>query len=307
MKKTFIYGLKEINTDVIRYVGKSNNPNRRKLEHIRDANKNKNHKCYWINKVINSGSKIEVVILEEVYDYEWEEKEVFWIKKLKDNLTNSCDGGLGGRSGHISFLLTYSELKEILKKNYPFIKTSKDYINFFKGKNELHLIPKDPYQYFKKTQEWISWGDFLGTGNISVNIKSGKFLSYEETKSWVNENLPHIKTAYDWNEYIKNNELPEFITKKPQRLINSNEKFSFKKFLNADAKKKRDPKNIFLDYDQAKNYIKNEIKIKINSVSEWRDYRKNDVIIKTLIPSNASEYYKKSNTWVSWYDFLSLK
>jgi hypothetical protein len=304
MKKTFIYGLREINTTTIRYVGKANNLIRRKSEHIRDAKKNKTHKSYWINKVINSGSGIEIIVLEEVNENNWQEREVFWIKLLKENLTNVCEGGIGGK-GTSKFILNYHELKDIINNKYPYIKTRKDYINFFKGKNDLTLIPKDPYQYFKKSDEWVSWCDFLSTNNISVNVKSNKFLSYNDTKDWVNKTLPHINTAYDWVEYIKKNELPEFITKKPQRLFNDNKKFSFKDFLNSTSIKKRKNLNNFLKYSDAKTYINDNICIEnVKSVSTWLKYHKNS-ILKDTIPYNAMTYYKKTGEWVSWNDFLS--
>lgn len=304
MGKLFIYGLKEVGTSTIRYVGKTDNLNRRKNEHIRDSKKSKTHKTFWINKVINSGSEIEIVLLEEVNNDNWQNREIFWIDLLKENLTNSCAGGLGG-STYTKFTFNYQELKDIMKNNYPFIKSRNDYVNFFKGKNEFDLIPKDPYQYYKKTNEWVSWSDFLNTNNVSVKIKSNNFLSYSETKKWVNKNLPNIKSASDWFEYIKYNELPYFITKKPQRLIKEDgSKFTFKDFLNQKTKKIV-IKNNFLSYDEAKSYIKNNINVKFNSVSSWLDYHKKNQDIKKIIPYDAMTYYKKNNTWVSWVDFLS--
>jgi hypothetical protein len=43
-------------------------------------------------------------------------------------------------------------------------------------------IPTNPNNTYKKQGTWISWGNFLGTNNISVVIKSQSFLSPKEAK-----------------------------------------------------------------------------------------------------------------------------
>ena len=52
MKKTFIYGLFSDSDKVIRYVGKSDNPEYRLKRHIYQRNDSKTHKNNWINKLI---------------------------------------------------------------------------------------------------------------------------------------------------------------------------------------------------------------------------------------------------------------
>jgi hypothetical protein len=303
MKKTFIYGLVEAGSTVIRYVGKSDNPKTRKTEHIREAKKNKKtHKCYWINNVIENGSKIDFIILEEVDINKWEEREIYWIDKYRNTLTNICSGGIGGVSKTI-FSLSYDELKSIIKRKYPFIKTRAEYCSFFKGEEKPNEIPYDPYQLYIKNGTWVSWGDFLDTKSVSPVKLSNKYLLYNEAKKWVNNNLPDIKSAYDWVEYNKNNILPEFIPKKPDRVYKKElGYFRFKDFLNSNNIKKRNNINKYLTYEEAKEYIKNNFN-NIKSVTDWRNTYK---LKKPNIPVNALQYYKKTNEWVSWVDFLNL-
>lgn len=63
-----------------------------------------------------------------------------------------------------------------------------------------YFIPKDPQQHYNKKGTWKGWGDFLGTGNKVF----GDFLKYEESKKWVNENLPNIKSQSEWRVYVHN-------------------------------------------------------------------------------------------------------
>jgi len=99
-KKTYIYALVDPFTSIVRYVGKSNNPNARLRRHIKDGKDNtkSDHKTNWIAKIIRLGKIPELRILE-ICDYNnWKIRERYWIKKLRDSgcdLTNSKDGGEG--------------------------------------------------------------------------------------------------------------------------------------------------------------------------------------------------------------------
>lgn len=100
---TFIYCLVDPFTKEIRYVGKSNQPKIRLRRHIRNAKEGqKSHKSNWIRTLLDKKSKPILKFLEEVNQLDWEEKERFWIRKLRDagfDLTNTCIGGLGGYIG----------------------------------------------------------------------------------------------------------------------------------------------------------------------------------------------------------------
>ena len=103
MKTTFIYGLIDPNTNIIRYIGKSDKPKTRLSNHIQTSKKSKTHKSNWINSLIKEKKKPIITILEEVNIENWEEREKFWIKKYKDDgydVTNFTNGGEGGEKIH---------------------------------------------------------------------------------------------------------------------------------------------------------------------------------------------------------------
>lgn len=119
---TYIYAL--MDGVKIKYIGKSDDPNKRFIYHIRYGKKSKNYKQYWVNKMIRENKEISLKILEVVPYEIWEKREKYWIAKygLK-NLVNTKIGG-GGSEGQksINFIKRDKNLKittkthEILKK-----------------------------------------------------------------------------------------------------------------------------------------------------------------------------------------------
>ena len=95
----FIYGLKCPLSGDIRYIGKSVDPLQRFKKHINYEIKSDTHKARWLNKLIALGLLPELIIIEEVDKYQWEEREKFWIVYYKDSLTNETIGGDGRQGG----------------------------------------------------------------------------------------------------------------------------------------------------------------------------------------------------------------
>ena len=73
MKKTHIYGLYSTRNEIIRYIGKSNDPKLRLKGHIWTSinNKSNSYKSCWIRKEISDGYEIKYKILETCYLDEW--------------------------------------------------------------------------------------------------------------------------------------------------------------------------------------------------------------------------------------------
>jgi len=93
----YIYGLKCPISGKVRYIGKTNRLKKRYYSHTHPGKGEVNrHKKSWIKKLSKQGKKPELVILEKIYDGQWEEAEIKWIKKGRDEkwgLTNLADGG----------------------------------------------------------------------------------------------------------------------------------------------------------------------------------------------------------------------
>jgi len=97
MNTTFIYILIDPDTNLVRYVGKSNKPKRRYYKHCSRSDK-KTHKVNWINKLLNENKKPILEVIDEVPIEEWVFWESYWVSQFKTwgfNLTNNTNGGNG--------------------------------------------------------------------------------------------------------------------------------------------------------------------------------------------------------------------
>ena len=119
---TYIYAL--MDEFKIKYIGKSDDPNKRLVYHIRYGKQVKNYKQNWVNKMIRENKEFSLKILEVVPYEIWEEREMYWIAKygLK-NLVNGTVGGNGGDGQkYINFVRRDKNLK-ITSKTHDILKT----------------------------------------------------------------------------------------------------------------------------------------------------------------------------------------
>ena len=99
---TFIYGLVDPRTQLIRYVGQSGVGMARPRSHGAPATlaRNKQHSGNWIREVQAKGLTYEIVVLEQTVKEELDSVEVWWIaygRALGWPLTNHSIGGKGSR------------------------------------------------------------------------------------------------------------------------------------------------------------------------------------------------------------------
>lgn len=98
MVTTTIYFLIDPRTDEIRYVGKTIQDLKTRLQaHMRDTYKC--HRVHWLNELKREGLLPRILVVEDIRGaWPWQESERFWIKWAKANgarLTNNTSGGDG--------------------------------------------------------------------------------------------------------------------------------------------------------------------------------------------------------------------
>ena len=96
-----IYGLSDPNNELIRYIGKTINMNKRYRQHICEslAGKRKSKKNSWLNSLLIKGVNPKVHIIDVVSDDNGNYYERSYIKLFKSagcNLLNMTQGGDGG-------------------------------------------------------------------------------------------------------------------------------------------------------------------------------------------------------------------
>lgn len=179
--------------------------------------------------------------------------------------------------------LSYDEAKKYLKENYN-LKSSYD----FKKADVPIFIPKKPFNVYS---EWSSWEYFLGYK--SKKRIGYKYIPYQEAKEWVKTNFGKI-TSKDYRTKSKNNEIPIFIPKKPEKYY---ENFSWSDFLYNNGRKKN--REFYLEYKSAIEIVH---KLNIKSNREWRRWCKNKPEEFIRIPSSPEKIYKEN--WVNWFEWL---
>jgi len=94
MIKIYIYSLTDPISNDIKYIGKSNNPKVRYYNHLYDAKRDiKTKKTNWIRKLIKSNEKPILDIIEVCNSDNWEEREIYWIDKIKPKCNQRKGGG----------------------------------------------------------------------------------------------------------------------------------------------------------------------------------------------------------------------
>jgi hypothetical protein len=94
-----IYGLFDprIEPNVIRYVGYTQyTAEFRLIQHLTEAKKKrKSHRHHWLNSLTDDGIRPGILILEEVSEENWQEREQYWIEHYADTVVNGTIGGDG--------------------------------------------------------------------------------------------------------------------------------------------------------------------------------------------------------------------
>ena len=99
--------------------------------------------------------------------------------------------------------LTYDDAKKFVHKLH--LSGATAWREYIKSGKLPGNIPTNPNNTYKKQGTWISWGDFLGTNNVSVTIKSKSFLSIKEAKPVYQKLIKEYKitNGKDWKRFAK--------------------------------------------------------------------------------------------------------
>jgi superfamily II DNA or RNA helicase len=160
-----------------------------------------------------------------------------------------------------------------------------------KRPSDIPALPREVYP-----NEWLGWGDFLGTGNLAP--KNMKFMSYEDAKRHVR--ILNFKTRSEWNQWAKSNNRPKNIPRVPERTYADAGWVSYGDFLGAEIVANQD--RVYRSFNDARNFAQF---LKLKSRSEWQDWAQSSTRPKDIPVSPAHLY--KNNGWQGWGDFLGTK
>jgi len=83
VRKTFIYILVCPIDGMVKYVGKSNNPDKRLRDHMLDFRCMDIHKAMWVRNLKSQKMKPELIVIDEVNLFDWKYWESFWCEYYK--------------------------------------------------------------------------------------------------------------------------------------------------------------------------------------------------------------------------------
>lgn len=289
-RKVYIYGLKNVGSNEFRYIGKTTRIKNRLKEHLNEKPKKFSyHKLNWIKESINNGIEIILEVIEITNEFEWQNREIFYIskyKKLGHKLTNLLDGGQN--PNRFKYTLTYYEAKEIVKTFG--VKTTTSWRQKAKNKEIPSDIPKRPDLYYKDNG-WVSWSDWLGVEIVSN--KNKQFLEYSVAKSIIV--LECIKSNNEWRKYCESGLKPKNIPSNPDVYYKNNGWVSWSDWLGYEEIKLKNTPN-FMSYEEAKKYV-SEFGLKTHK--DWVNFSKTNR--PKNIPSNPWKIYKE---WKGIKDFI---
>jgi hypothetical protein len=191
---------------------------------------------------------------------------------------------------------TYDESCEVVKNLN--IKNRTEWKIFVRQKLIPDTIPNRPERYYKN-RGWVSWSKFLSSKHCISNKEiHDNFLSYDEAHKIVL--TLNIKSENDWKKRYKS-EIEQYnIPKSPNT---SYDNFpSWGEFLGTNRKQDNLLALNYLSYEDAIEYIKNNMNIK--SPNEWKKLV-DDKKIPDCLPNNPQMFYKKRKIKFSWGKFLS--
>lgn len=169
-----IYGLCCPDTNIVKYVGKTSLPLKRRLgQHINKSNsKNKTKKNEWIIELLKNNKKPYIILLEIVTNKNVNSKEKVWI--LKFGLPNLVNGNIGGGGNNGDGILRNNAYKSkfinyMNESNYS-KQTKNNYISYINSfidyfKNELKS-PKEINS--KQIDKYISLLKNRNTRNVNI-------------------------------------------------------------------------------------------------------------------------------------------
>ena len=124
------------------------------------------------------------------------------------------------------------------------------------------FIPSTPSVIYK--DEWIDWGDWLGTGSIATQQR--QFLSFEEAKKYLRP--LNIKSTNEWKKYCKSGNKPNNIPSVPKKVY-GDMFIGFGDFLgNGNIAQKY---HVYRPFNEARDFIRS---LNFKTMDEWKAYCK---------------------------------
>lgn len=203
---------------------------------------------------------------------------------------------------------TYDKSKAFVHKLK--LKSRTDWEKYTKGEIKRNkplpeYIPASPSTVYKN-KGWISWGDWLGTGSVSVRDR--KYITYQQAIKFVRK--LKLKSFKEWQAYCqgKRKDLPSLpfnIPTNPNRTYQNNGWDGWGNWLGTGfvAPQKRQ----HMPFKAARKFVHS---LHLKGQSDWRKYCKGEIdslpVKPDNIPNNPDIVYKNTG-WSGYADWVGKK
>jgi hypothetical protein len=159
-------------------------------------------------------------------------------------------------------------------------------------------IPLDPVTFYKKTGEWTTWGDWLGTNRIANKVRNS--LSYKEAKFLAQKELNGKKVSgRQWMKLNHDQRIPRF----PDRVFKNKGWKGWNDWLGVNNSRNK----YHFSYKECRQWVAENIP-NIKNFKQWTAFAQQKLIIKrpVFIPKRPDVVFNK-NGWKNWHHFLQIK
>ena len=172
------------------------------------------------------------------------------------------------------------------------IRTSTEFQKWSASDQRPENFPSHPHRTYK--DQWTSWGDFLGTENISN--KSREFMSFKDAKTFIQ--TQGIRTSKEFHKWSSSGQRPKKFSANPNNIY-KDQWTTWGDFLGTGNIVNQNRE--LMSFKDAKTFIQNQ---GIQNSIEFRKWSASDQRPKNF-PSTPHTTYK--DQWTNWKDFLGTR
>lgn len=119
---TFIYALINPVTNQVRYIGKSNNPDRRYREHLKGNLHEGRYKRNWIKGLLKKGVLPDLLILDEVPEKDWRFWELYYYNLYTSWGFELINVAICGEGGHHKGCHNEETIEKLRRIGYKYVR-----------------------------------------------------------------------------------------------------------------------------------------------------------------------------------------
>jgi len=194
--------------------------------------------------------------------------------------------GMGDWLGTEKLYLSFKDARKfVISLN---LKSMKEWYKYSKN-GRPDNIPGNPRHYFSG---WISWGDWLGTGNVANQGRI--YRSFEEARKFARS--LNLKNRKEWDKFCVSGNKPDDIPRN-SNIIYIKDWKGIKDWLGANVISNKD--KIFRTFNKARKYVRS---LKFKRQKEWKEFCRSGNKLDD-IPNNPNIIYKDRG-WGGMGDWL---